>query len=1143
MPSKFDITKRFEGLDTLHDPSDIGNKLSGAQNISIDKRGIIRTIGGLETHGEVPTQAAIIAPGSGLEIYGSDHWRGTDTIVDLLPNSTAVSDEQTEADAITGWEAYAASVLTSEVTAELGFPPSTGTYAFKTTGKFKMSAAVTVVVGQRYVLSADLRADDITTSFFVGVGTADESANLGSSSLVSAINEWQTKTIEFIATTTSVYVTVAAATGNGFADNMYLTKIPRRDLDTNWLALADVANAQVDLYNSNDDSFTAGLLDFGTVSSYTGAAAAIDFPTVSSITGSASAFLNEGFMAGQLVKVSGCSTTTANNILFVADRVVAGTIYARGSPFTVTAAEAGTVTLTKYNPTAFHYVSEALRASPVGGGIALRPKHYSFVDRYHLKGSDSSEDQYQAWYANDVGPVKPTDIAFDAAVDSGVSGNLSAGAGWEVGMTVTADGGDWPAGTYIIACFHTYDDGQMSALYVPSTDMAMTAITEGASLTLCAKALGPYDERISGGGICCRLDETDDPWILLLDISMAEGARTTLQGTWNAWAEGATVNTAYTASCVSLAPNVDSYESLAGVDPGIKIEVFNGNDRFWNTSVIAGNRCFIGSVRYDDEGGKTSHYRDRILYSQVGEYDTFAIDNYIDVVQGDAEDYVKLGVYGDDLLCYKASTLYIIDISDPDSAGWQMKQDANKGKYPFRGIRHPGAYFETPYGPVWCNEFGVFLYDGNEIVELLKDKIELSEHPLARRRYYEFTTDDYISCGVGVASLGTAGTIYVEFRVDDTTPTAAATLVANSTGANDRTIIQLNTDGDLRGTYYNGSNHSKSGSVGAAGWHSAAFTYDGSTPLLYLDLVSQTGTNDPLTNAGDNLYIGARQGTPDKFWEGGIARVLIYDTNLSLADLTLLHNGTPADSISGLIGRYEPKDIGDATWDDTGSGNKDGTVVGATAIYEDSWAKFYTDYSILGYHAKTNQIIIMRDCTGKWSSGQDYGDCMIIDLDTGDITTGRRVFTKGVAYTNFARDWNRDLIIGEQSSTNVITKKWTDEPQSQAAGLIEIITADMDFGNPATAKDIDAIIHRYKSSAAQTTPVSYAIDGDDRQTAWTRIAGNFDAETNWEKLTLEPSTPIPCDSIRLKIDNPTSAGTIELNDRVIVYREIPEDIS
>ena len=265
------------------------------------------------------------------------------------------------------------------------------------------------------------------------------------------------------------------------------------------------------------------------------------------------------------------------------------------------------------------------------------------------------------------------------------------------------------------------------------------------------------------------------------------------------------------------------------------------------------------------------------------------------------------------------------------------------------------------------------------------------------------------------------------------------------------------------------------------------------------------------------------------FYNPGSSAFLVID-NVSIVEI-------------GCVAEYAPKGIGDATWTDQSGNSLDGTVVRATAIMPDDWASFYTDYSILGYHARTNQIIIMRDCTGKWSSGQDYGDCMAIDIDTLAITTGRRIFTKGIAYSNWATDWAQNLIIAEQtSSTSVTIKRWSEEPQEQAVGLIDIRTADFDFGNPMFAKIIDAFIATYKSSAAQTNPLSYALDGDDRQTAWTRITGNFDAEGFWEKFVAEIAT-FNCDSIRLKIDNPTAACVMELNDLGLRFEELPLKIS
>ena len=558
MPFQFHKIPGFTGLDTRHDPRDIGNGLSKAQNISLDVGGKIRTIGGLEDFTKVDgatalTQTAKICPGSGLFRYGSDHWRGTDTIVDILTDQNAASDSGLigEADATTGWTATGLT-LTSEVDGVDGIASNGTSYVLKLVGITgdKIAQSVSVIVGERYIISVALYK---TAGDWIKVRAGKIANGTHYFSSIQDISDvWATHAIEFVATGTTLHVEFALTGGAGtaYVDKVYVTRIPRRDLDTNWLALSDVANAQVDLYNINDDSFTAGLLDFGTVSSYVATIDTINFPTTKTITDSTGRFLNKGIQAGDIRIISG---SALNNIVFVVEHVMAGAIRARGNPFVVDADDDGTITLTKYNPVAFHYVNEALRASPANGGIKLRPKHYSFADRTHFEGAESSERKFSDWFLNDVGPVAPTSAsAHTTNGNVATQAQLVAGTGFEVGITRTADDGEWTAGTYIIAIAFKYDDGQISALYVPTTDEEFgTTIVDGDSLTLTVRgkmsASVDYDERISGGYIFCRLDESDEPWSLLADISMAKGARATLSGTYNAWAESSTANEVYTA--------------------------------------------------------------------------------------------------------------------------------------------------------------------------------------------------------------------------------------------------------------------------------------------------------------------------------------------------------------------------------------------------------------------------------------------------------------------------------------------------------------------------------------------------------------------------------------------------------------------
>jgi len=107
-------------------------------------------------------------------------------------------------------------------------------------------------------------------------------------------------------------------------------------------------------------------------------------------------------------------------------------------------------------------------------------------------------------------------------------------------------------------------------------------------------------------------------------------------------------------------------------------------------------------------------------------------------------------------------------------------------------------------------------------------------------------------------------------------------------------------------------------------------------------------------------------------------------------------------------------------------------------------------------------------------------------------------------------------------------------------------TKDIDFGDPGHIKKVYGIRVTYQSSAAQTTPIAYAIDGigNFASAGGGNFTGNF-ADTNdvWDVLYAYPSSPVECQSMQLKITNPTSAGTININDISIEYRTIHKRVT
>ena len=111
-------------------------------------------------------------------------------------------------------------------------------------------------------------------------------------------------------------------------------------------------------------------------------------------------------------------------------------------------------------------------------------------------------------------------------------------------------------------------------------------------------------------------------------------------------------------------------------------------------------------------------YGDRVMYSMPNKFDTFPSTNFIDVVKGDAENYVKLEEYADRILAFKQKSVQIINISSPSDTNWFLEENIKHN-----GVQHPAAVTRTDYGICWVNESGCYLYDGRKITNLIDNKI------------------------------------------------------------------------------------------------------------------------------------------------------------------------------------------------------------------------------------------------------------------------------------------------------------------------------------------------------------------------------------------------------------------------------------
>jgi len=592
------------------------------------------------------------------------------------------------------------------------------------------------------------------------------------------------------------------------------------DTGENWFVMCDGLTGTIDLYDLKGDAFNSSQVDLGTPTSDTFAANKLDFNDNSAsgandtIVDDDDTMISNGFRKGDIIAISGCTDDTDNNLNGVRIKnVTVSTITLDHSGILDSLDddnEAGTPTITKLIKAVYYFSDEALRIADGTFGASVQPYWYGYVKRQHFGSlSLSSTTSFDNWFSNVNTLAAPTELVIHA------SNYPSAGAGFQFSTTAASvSGGGYDAVAYQIATSFIYDGHQESLLYVPTANNTFTPSADNYKVTMNLHATAPFDERISGARVYVRVDGTDDPWALLIDIDMARGARAGLSGDYSAWVKNSG-DQVYVNSVVSLAPSLETYEILNGFLPSERKITISGNGEGYKTAVVANRRCFVANIKTENEDGQTIQMRDRIMYTPVGKFDTFPRSYFIDVVKGDSEEFIKLEEYSDRLLAFKTRKLYILNIASPSPANWFLEEIKD-----FSGIEHPHAAVKTEFGICWINKFGLFLYDGNNVTNLLRNKIK------------ESTWQDYVNANTVIgynpkkyylvilkSAFATDGDVYVyDFRTGSWVSGQAAfdtnvnrSNIVSDWNGNMTTTYQNLTTGDLTWTNTNSNWGSYSG--------------------------------------------------------------------------------------------------------------------------------------------------------------------------------------------------------------------------------------------------------------------------------------------------------------------------------------------
>jgi hypothetical protein len=340
-----------------------------------------------------------------------------------------------------------------------------------------------------------------------------------------------------------------------------------------------------------------------------------------------------------------------------------------------------------------------------------------------FRGYSSILAGYYAYNGNDQKMV-----AIISATDQQITTNSTASLAWDSGdsyiilpgvgtgfvvrLRTSVTSGSWTTGVYEVAGTFIYDGSQESPLTIFTNDSGV-AIPSLIQLRTELLFHGPYPRRVTGVRAYIRKKDSGEAWGLLADVDFTKeqiSGRTSIDLPFTARNVG--INTAYNAfrsgnntntPLVLDAPNVDTYESISGVPS----ETTTMSVRY-KAVAVSNNITYIGNVKIGEK-----FYEDSIFKSHVNAHDMFYEQRRLDIASGDGERIVALHAFADRLLEFKERTMYIVNISQDV----EFLEDVHF----YKGIEFPHQAVNTEYGVAWLNDYGVYLYNGERVIDLFLD--------------------------------------------------------------------------------------------------------------------------------------------------------------------------------------------------------------------------------------------------------------------------------------------------------------------------------------------------------------------------------------------------------------------------------------
>jgi hypothetical protein len=155
----------------------------------------------------------------------------------------------------------------------------------------------------------------------------------------------------------------------------------------------------------------------------------------------------------------------------------------------------------------------------------------------------------------------------------------------------------------------------------------------------------------------------------------------------------------------------------------------------YKTAVIANNRLYVGNIK---QNGKVQG--DRMIVSPVNKYNILPDINFIDVAINDGDEITALAYFKDKLLQFKKKKVFIINTS----GDYEFLEDTLEDI----GVDQQCQVTTTPGGIAWANEQGCFIYNGQQVQNLIDGKIAPTEDAtIIDNNYWSITSERIPSIG------------------------------------------------------------------------------------------------------------------------------------------------------------------------------------------------------------------------------------------------------------------------------------------------------------------------------------------------------------------------------------------------------------